>query len=111
MENEMNQPPQPEAQPQGQVQPGGGGGRNNRRRRRRRGKKGSVPGNGQAQPQMQRPQQGQRPQHGGSQPQGGSRRRSRNGRGRRGPAAFVGPMDHSYRNGQDNLGNVADPSD
>lgn len=103
----MNQPPQPEAQPQGPVQPGGGSGRNNRRRRRRRGKKQAGAHNGQPQNQMHRQQSGHRQP---GQNQGGSRRRNR-GRGRRGPAAFVGPMDHSYRNGQDNLGNVADPVD
>jgi len=108
MENEMNQPPQPEAQPQGPVQPGGGGGRNNRRRRRRRGKKQAGANNGQPQQQMHRQQQGHRQP---GQNQGGARRRNRTGRGRRGPAAFVGPMDHSYRNGQDNLGNVADSAD
>src|SRR6185436_11653683 len=115
MENEMNQPPQPEAQPQGQVQPGGGGGRNNRRRRRRRGKKQAGPNNGQPQQQMHRQPGGPRQHGGGQQHQGGGGggrgRRNRSGRGRRVPPAFVGPMDHSYRNGQDNLGNLIEPQD
>jgi len=63
-----------------------------RRRRRRRG----GPGKGQP--------NGQPGQH-QSQPQGQQARGRRHGRNRR-PATFVGPMDHSYRNGQN--GNVAD---
>ena len=41
---------------------------------------------------------------------GANKRRSRTNRGRRTPAAFVGPMDHSYRATQQD-GNVADGSE
>jgi CheY-like chemotaxis protein len=126
MENELNQPPVPEAQPQAPVQSGqpqnansqgqGQGQGGKRRRRRRRGKKGSggamaqggQTGNGQ--PQHMRQGGHQQHRQGGQQQGGGAgRRRNRQGGRRRGGTPFVGPMDHSYRNGQDNIGNIADP--
>jgi CheY-like chemotaxis protein len=106
-ENTNQQPAQPAAQ---DGQPGGGGRR--RRRRRRKGKGGGGaqangnPGN-QSQPQSQSQPQHQKPaatfhrqNRGQSQQQGGAGRRRRRGRG---ATPFVGPMDHSYRDG-----NVAD---
>jgi CheY-like chemotaxis protein len=126
MENELNQPPVPEAQPQAPVQSGQPQnpnsaerqGQGKRRRRRRRGKKGGggamaqggQPGNGQ--PQHMR-QGGHQHRQGGQHQQGGGggRRRNRQGGRRRGGTPFVGPMDHSYRNGQDNIGNIADAQD
>jgi CheY-like chemotaxis protein len=126
MENELNQPPVPEAQPQAPVQSGqaqnpnsadrqGPGGK--RRRRRRRGKKGGggtmaqggQPGNGQ--PQHMRQGGHQHRQGGQQQGGGGGKRRQRPGGRRRGGTPFVGPMDHSYRNGQDNIGNIVEPQD
>jgi CheY-like chemotaxis protein len=133
MDNELNQPAPPEAQPQapspeassagpaqGQNFSQGQGQGKGRRRRRRRGKKA---GGGGMQPGQAQPGNGQPPQHMRSQHQhrqggqqqggGGGRRRQRPGGGRRGRGGtpFVGPMDHSYRNGQDNIGNLADAQD
>jgi CheY-like chemotaxis protein len=75
--------------------PGGG----HRRRRRRRGASGKKQHAGQ-------PKQSNQPSNNSqaARPQGGRR----SNRGRRGGPAFVGPMDHSYRNGQTQNGNVSD---
>jgi len=70
---------------------GAGGGRRHRRRRMRRG-----PGQNQAnQPSGQ---QGQQQRAGG----GGAGGRRRRGRSNRQPSVFTGPMDHSYRNANQN---------
>ena len=111
-------------------QPGQGQKSGRRRRRRRKGGSGggqangqnANPGNGQPNGQgnhQHRAQgQGQHRRHDGGQGGGfgrqrrdgggggGRRNRQGGGRGRRQPAAFVGPMDHSYREPN---GNVADP--
>jgi len=64
-------------------QPHGPGNRRHRRRKRNFGHQ----------------QDGQNQAHPGGQGGGGGQnRRNRNNRGQRRPAAFVGPMDHSYRN-------------
>lgn len=85
----MNQGPN---QPQNQ---GGGGGGRRRRRRRGAGKKPHQP----HQPTQHAKQPGQG--HGGGGGAGNRRNRQRR------QQTFVGPMDHSYRNGNAN-GNVAD---
>jgi hypothetical protein len=85
-----NQPPQ---------NPGGG----SRRRRRRRGA-GKKPHQSNGQPTQHGKQPGQ---GGGGHTGGGGGGSRRTNRGRRQPQSFVGPMDHSYRNGNAN-GNVAD---
>jgi hypothetical protein len=73
--------------------------RRHRRRRRRKGGQGPKP---QGQPGNQsQPPQGGKPQFGGGPRGGGGRGR----RGRRPAAAFVGPMDHSYRNNGNQAGN------
>src|SRR3954468_6647495 len=91
-------------------QPGGG---HHRRRRRRRGASGKKQNPGQQnqsgqsnQPNSNSNSQGSRPQ--GGRPQGGGGGGRRTNRGRRTGPAFVGPMDHSYRNGQNQNGNVSD---
>jgi hypothetical protein len=83
-------------QPQNQGGPSGG-----RRRRRRRGA-GKKPHQSAGAPPQQHSKQSN-PGNGG----GGGGANNRRNRGRRQPAAFVGPMDHSYRNGNAN-GNMAD---
>jgi hypothetical protein len=88
----MNQGPN---QPQNQ---GGAGGGRRRRRRRGAGKKPQQHGGGQP------PQHAKQPGQGGPGSGGGAN--NRRNRARR-PQSFVGPMDHSYRNGNAN-GNVAD---
>jgi CheY-like chemotaxis protein len=104
MDNELTPSAQPESTPP-QGQPGGG--KFSRRRRRKRGKK-PMPGaqaqHGQAGPAHapHRPPAGGGPHH----PPGG-KRKNRSQRARQ-PRTFVGPMDHSYRSGQEVNGNVAD---
>ncbi|HUS19990.1 MAG TPA: hypothetical protein VMZ25_10095 [Terriglobales bacterium] len=90
----MNQGPNP---PQN---PGGGGGRRRRRRRGASGKKPHQPGT--------QPVQHGKPQGQGPRAQGGGGASNRRNRPRRGTQSFVGPMDHSYRNGNMANGNVAD---
>jgi CheY-like chemotaxis protein len=69
----------------------------NRRRRRRRGSSGKKQGGQPNTVNMNAPS------HPGGRPQ----RHHNNNRNRR-PATFVGPMDHSYRNGVNQNGNIAD---
>src|SRR5437764_8162188 len=79
--------------------PGGGGGRRRRRRR------GSAKKQGGGQPNVNM-HTGGAPRHGDG---GGGPRQHRHGQNRnRRPATFVGPMDHSYRNGMSQNGNIAD---
>lgn len=79
---------------------------NRHKRRRKRGFGGHSQNNpNQSQGQGQGQGQGQRRHGGGGQNR--SNRQNRNRGQRRGPSAFVGPMDHSYRN-QNGAGNQAD---
>jgi len=112
MDQGPNQPPQ-------QGSPAGG----RRRRRRRGGKtKGAQPPVAQGQGQSQGPPKQYRQQRGGGassgpsggyssghQQNGGGQRRGRTNR-RRGATPFVGPMDHSYRNGNAVDGNRQPPN-
>jgi len=77
-------------------QPGG-----SRRRRRRRGSSGKKHGGGGGQPNPMN-------MNGQGQPQGGGARHRQNSNRNRRPQTFVGPMDHSYRNGMSQNGNIAD---
>jgi CheY-like chemotaxis protein len=115
--SEINQP-DPQNEPsqqnqqnqQNQSSPGFPGGNRNRRRRRR-GRKGPGQQNARAQGGRRQPQaQGQFGNRRTDQQnrRGGQAGRRRRGVGGRGPAAFVGPMDHSYRNanGGGNVGGM-----
>jgi hypothetical protein len=109
--SETPNPPQQSGQPGGSNQnnnnPGGGGGGRRRRHRRKGGKR---PGGGQGQQNTQANGQGQQSYGQNRSHQGGHQgKKPRKNRGRRGGGTpFVGPMDHSYRNGQEANGNFAD---